>query len=148
MRARGLSVAEACSPEGREALRAFAAQRPRRRRKGTSTAVVDFEAVLAFQIQLSKLPPPARQLKFCPPRRFTADFAWPQFLLVVEVQGGIWRTGGGAHSHPSNILRDVEKAQVALLAGWRIFPVTTDEVKNGQALELIELALQKLGWKP
>lgn len=121
---------------------ALAATRSRPRSKGT-----DFEALLLFQITASGLPKPDTQVEFAPGRKFKADYAWREFRLMVEVQGGIWRRGGGAHSHPNNILRDIEKQQLAVLNGWWVFPVTTDEVRNGQALKLIELALQSKGWK-
>jgi very-short-patch-repair endonuclease len=106
------------------------------------------EDLLAFQMTASGVPAFERQLQFIDGRKFTADFAWRAYSLVVEVQGGIWRRGGGAHSHPSNLLRDVEKAQLAVINGWSTFPVTTDEVRNGQALKFIELALRAKGWKP
>lgn len=109
---------------------------------------VDFEALLAFQMRCAGLPDPETQIKVVPARKFPWDFGWPAYRLLVEVQGGIWRKGGGAHSHPSNIMRDVEKQQLAVIHGWYVFPVTTDEVSNGQALQLITLALKSKGWKP
>jgi plasmid replication initiation protein len=63
------------------------------------------------------------------------------------VQGGIWRKGGGAHGGGAAIERDIEKAQLAVINGWSMFPVTTDEVKQGKAVQLIELALRAKGWK-
>jgi very-short-patch-repair endonuclease len=107
-----------------------------------------FEALLGFQISACGLPKPQEQVVFATGRKFAADFGWPEFKLLVEVQGGIWRKGGGAHSHPNNILRDIEKLQLAVLNGWSLFPVTTDEVKRGEAVKLIEVALKSKGWKP
>lgn len=112
------------------------------------TPEFDYEALLLFQMRCAGLPEPETQIKVVPARKFPWDMGWRQYKLLVEVQGGIWRKGGGAHSHPSNILRDVEKQQLAVLHGYYVFPVTTDEVKNGQALQLITLALQSKGWKP
>lgn len=146
MRSRGMNAIAAHSPEGREALRAFRAQLKGGRGSQGTKQYADFEALLDFQMRTSSLPVFTRQFLFVPGRRFAADFAQEKFRLLIEVQGGIWRRGGGAHSHPSNIQRDVEKHQLAVLSGWHLFPVTTDEVKNGQALKLIELALQQLGW--
>lgn len=67
-------------------------------------------------------------------RKWEFDFAWPDVLIAVEIEGGIWRKGGGAHSHPTNILRDIEKYNHAARAGWRIFRFTTDMVDSGEAL--------------
>lgn len=109
---------------------------------------VDFEALLIFQLRAANYPPPETQLAVIVGRKCTWDMGWRAYRLLVEVQGGIWRRGGGAHSRPANIIRDVEKQQLAVLNGWWCFPVTTDEVKSGQALQLIDLALKSKGWKP
>jgi very-short-patch-repair endonuclease len=113
-----------------------------------------FERELAFQIRAHKMPQPAEQYRWATelenengrPRQFRADFAWPQFRLLIEVQGGVWRPGGGAHSHPSNIERDIDKQQCAVLLSWFVLPVTTDEVKNGKAIAMIERVLASRGW--
>lgn len=78
-------------------------------------------------------------------RKHRADFAWPAHRLLVEVQGGIWKRGGGGHSHPLGIQRDIEKHQLAAILGWRVLPVTTDEVESGRALQVIRKALE---WPP
>lgn len=123
-------------------------QRRKKAQSAAAAAKLVHEEKLAFQMHAANLPAFVRQLAFIPGRKFTADFAWPELRLVVEVQGGIWRRGGGAHSHPTAILRDIEKSQLAVINGWSVFPVTTDEVTSGHALRLIEFALQSKGWKP
>jgi very-short-patch-repair endonuclease len=125
-------------------------------RRGRRSAVVDrFEEQLAFEIRASRLPEPVRQHRWATElvnangkrRQFKADFAWPEFRLLVEVQGGIWRPGGGAHSHPLNLERDIERQQCAALLRWYVFPVTTDDVKSGKAIGLVTRALEALGWR-
>lgn len=104
-----------------------------------------FERLLEAQLrQIAPAFPFEREFAFAPGRKFRADFAFVLDRILVEIQGGIWRRGGGAHSRPANIIRDVEKAQIAARMGWRVFPVTTDEVRSGKAarliLELLETA--------
>ena len=110
-----------------------------------------FERELAFQIKAHGFPEPHEQYQFAEElgRRFRADFAWParEYRFLVEVQGGIWRRGGGAHSHPQNIERDVEKQQIASLLGWFVVPVITDQVKNGTAIAVLERLFASRGWK-
>lgn len=108
------------------------------------------EDSLADWIRIAKLPAAERQYRFAKAlkRRFSADYAWPEFKVLVEVQGGVWRRGGGAHSHPLDILRDIERAKFAALLGWYILPVTTDEVKTGSAVEWIRRVLVARGWTP
>lgn len=109
-----------------------------------------FEDLLAFQIRAYRLPEPHEQYRFAQSmgREFSADFAWAAFKLLLEVQGGIWRRGGGAHSHPTNIERDIEKHQHATLLGWFVLPVTTDQVQKGDAIVLLQRVLIARGWVP
>lgn len=117
--------------------------KPRRRNKR-------FEELLAFQCRAYKLPEPHEQYRFAQSmgRQFSADFAWPAYKLLLEVQGGIWREGGGAHSHPLNLERDIEKQQHAVLLGWFVLPVTTDQVEKGEAIATLQEVLVARGWKP
>ena len=42
--------------------------------------------------------PPEREYRFHPIRRWRFDFAWPDQLIAVEVDGNAWHTkGGGRH---------------------------------------------------
>lgn len=69
-------------------------------------------------------PPMQTQYRFHPERLWRFDFAWPQRKIAFEIEGGIWRKGGGAHSHPQNIERDIEKLNAAALLGWRVIRIT------------------------
>lgn len=82
------------------------------------------------------------------PRKLEIDAACPEFRIGVEVQGGIWRKGGGAHSRPRKIELDIEKQQIALTAGWLLLPVTPRDVLRARAVPLIEKLLQLRGWEP
>lgn len=109
-----------------------------------------FQRMLAVQIRHAEqwIPPPQISYRFVPRRKLELDLAWVPFMFGVEVQGGIWRRGGGAHSRPKNIMRDVEKVQLALLGGWTILPVTTLDVQRGRALELVVAVLKLRGYSP
>ena len=101
------------------------------------------ENELAWQIQnCTSLPQPTRQVKLILNRKFMFDFVWVEQSIVVEVDGGIWLRGrgghgAGAHSRPRNILRDMEKSNLAQKNGYRFFRFTPEQVKNGEALEFI-----------
>lgn len=97
---------------------------------------------MAGQMRIHQLPPFQRQFRFDPVRRWTVDFAFPQHKLIVEFEGGVWRRGGGAHSHPTNIMRDIEKYNAATLAGWSILRFTDLNVKDFSAIETIKLFIQ------
>jgi very-short-patch-repair endonuclease len=82
-----------------------------------------------------------REYVFAPPRRFRADFAWPEQRLLVEVQGGIWTRGKASHSSGAGVSRDAEKLNTATLAGWRVLQVTSDHIRSGDAVAWIAQAL-------
>jgi hypothetical protein len=77
------------------------------------------------------LPEPTPEYNFHPTRRWRFDFAWIPQKVAVEIEGGIWMKGRGAHSRPSNVLRDMEKQNEAGKLGWRIFRFTPTEYNKG-----------------
>lgn len=106
--------------------------------------------LFAFQIRAMKLPPAVQQFKFAESmgRKFAADFAWqqPEYLLLVEINGGVWMKGG-AHSMPSHIERDMVKLQYATLLGFYMLAFTPDDVFSGHAIDWTEKTLRRIGWK-
>lgn len=82
-------------------------------------------------------PTPETEYRFHQTRRWRFDFAWVSWQVAVEVNGGIWIKGrsgrGGAHSLPSNIIRDMEKNNEATRLGWRVFEFTPRQLKTGEA---------------
>ena len=57
-----------------------------------------------------------REYKFHPTRKFRADFAAPRYRLLIEVDGGQWKAGGGRH----NTDADRAKLNEAAAMGWRV----------------------------
>ena len=98
------------------------------------------EDELAAQMRLCHLPEFVRELRFHDSRMWRFDFAWPQFMVAVEVEGGIWNNG--AHVRGKHVSSDCEKASEAAIAGWRVLRVTGDQIKAGKALNWIERALK------
>jgi hypothetical protein len=96
-----------------------------------------FEDLFDWQLKAAGAPPWERQHRFAVAhgREWRTDFAWPERLLTVEIQGGIWRRGGGAHSHPLDIERNITKYNALTALGWRLLQFTTDQVKSGAALQ-------------
>lgn len=96
----------------------------------------DFEETFEFQLKCEKAPPFERQYRFARSlgREYRWDFAWPELWLAVEIQGGIWKRGGGAHSHPTDIIRNMQKQNTGAVLGWKLLQFSTDEVKSGSAI--------------
>lgn len=99
------------------------------------------EDELALQIRAFELLPPTREFKYAiPGRRFKFDFAWEEERLLVEVQGATYVRGG--HSTGTGIARDMEKLNLATLAGWRVLQFDSKMIKTGAAIEIINQALE------
>lgn len=114
--------------------------RPARREKK-----VDIQAT-AFRIwcRENDLPLPTAEYKFSR-RMYRFDFAWPNVDtgggVAIEVQGGIWRRGGGAHTGKGH-LRDMEKLNLAQALGWRVLQRTPQNLFTTDTLELLRPLLK------
>ena len=114
------------------------------------------EAELAQQIKYADLPTPEREYRWAAmlvgPGRgvrerlrmnslkdWRFDFAWPDKMLAVEVDGGIWNQG--RHTRGAGYTADCEKANAAQLYGWRVLRIVPQWIGSGEALNLIERAL-------
>lgn len=108
------------------------------------------ERVFCEDIGKARLPPPVPEYSFATDlfRKWQLDWAWVPWLVALEVEGGIWRKGGGAHSHPSGILRDIEKYNAATLLGWRILRVQPEGLNDPALITNLEKLLRMGGWTP
>jgi very-short-patch-repair endonuclease len=95
-----------------------------------SAAEEDF----AWQLRCYGIPY-EREYRFCE-RRYRADF-FIEPNLLIEIEGGIWMKGGGGHSHPMHILRDIEKGNAMTMNGYRLLRFTPDKVKSGAAIDAV-----------
>lgn len=87
------------------------------------------------------IPTPVRELVALKPRKFRFDLSWPEHMLACEVEGGIY--SGGRHTRGAGFESDCVKNNLAILAGWRVLRVTSAMIKDGRAVQFIQLALRK-----
>ena len=104
------------------------------------------EITLEFQCLAVGIPKPEREFRFAPPRKWRFDLAWPQHMLAVEVEGGIWTKG--RHVRGSGFEKDADKRNRATVNGWRVLNFTPNHIKSGHAVALIEEALTLWGPVP
>lgn len=107
------------------------------RKRGTEAA--DAERYLYFQIVAMHLQTPLRQYRFAKEalgRAWRWDLCWPDRMIAIEIQGGIWTRG--AHGHPTDILRNMHKHNDATRLGWRFYQFTPTEVRRGIALKFLQ----------
>jgi very-short-patch-repair endonuclease len=81
-----------------------------------------------------KLPEPEPQFRFCD-RLWRLDFAWPDFMIAVEIDGGTY--SGGAHVRGGGVQNDCDKRNRATELGWRVFRYTARDVRSGDAVKQI-----------
>lgn len=116
------------------------------------------EAELALQIRAAKLPDPEPEYRFgamaaggpgkglrqrladADLKDWRFDFAWPDLMLAVEVEGGAWI--GGRHNRGTGFLEDLKKYGAAQRLGWTIYRTAGELIKSGEALRTIEQLIQ------
>jgi very-short-patch-repair endonuclease len=99
------------------------------------------EAEFALHCRANKLSP-IPEYQFAPPRRWRADFAFPDAMLLVEIEGGVWTNG--RHNRGSGFTADCEKYNAAAMLGYFVLRFTPDMVKKGEAIaQVIEFIKQK-----
>jgi len=85
------------------------------------------ESLFYFHVVALCLPVPVHQFKM-PHVPYVYDYAWPEFLLTVEINGGTWTKSG--HSTGKGIQRDYTKSNAAVMHGWNPLVFTADDVKD------------------
>jgi len=73
-----------------------------------------------------------REHKFHPTRKWRFDFAFPEKMLAVEIEGGVWT--GGRHTRGKGFVSDMEKYNAAAALGWTVMRFTTQQSKKGVAV--------------
>lgn len=66
---------------------------------------------------------PETQYRFHPVRRWKFDRAWPDAMVAVELEGGIFTRG--RHTRGKGFHNDCDKYNAAQLAGWVVLRYTT-----------------------
>ena len=80
------------------------------------------------------------QYRFHPERKWLFDWALPELLFAVEVDGVLPGAGGG-HQRRQAYIADRQRDLEAMLLGWQVIRVATDQVSDGTAFFYIERLL-------
>jgi very-short-patch-repair endonuclease len=86
-----------------------------------------------------QLPAPVAEYRFTMLRRWRFDFAWPQQMVALEVEGGVWTRG--RHTRGSGFVKDMEKYNHAAADGWRVLRVTPQQLMTEETLTLVRRCL-------
>ena len=80
-----------------------------------------------------------KEYKFHPVRKWRFDYAFTEYMVEVEVDGGVWT--GGRHINPSGYINDMEKLNTAASMGWLVLRITTDDRFASKTYDLIKQTL-------
>ena len=94
--------------------------------------------LLHFQMKAIGLKPEA-EFRFHDTRKWRADFAFLEQMVLVEFEGGVYTQG--RHTRGKGFEADCEKYSEAAAMGYRVLRFTAKHVKSGLALNLIEKSL-------
>lgn len=86
------------------------------------------------------IPRAQTEFTFHPTRKWRFDYAWPEFRLALEVEGGAWTNG--RHTRGSGFVRDLEKYSEAAALGWRIIRVVPDDLFTAKTFSLVRRAME------
>jgi hypothetical protein len=87
-----------------------------------------------------KIPPFVRELQFHSERKWRFDFAWIEYRVGLEVQGGLFIAG--RHSRGAGIAKDMEKFSEAAALGWRILYCQPQDLCTMDMVKLIHRTLK------
>ena len=85
------------------------------------------------------LPTPVAEYRFHETRKWRFDLAWPDLMLALEIEGGVWTRG--RHVRPKGFLEDVSKYNAATSAGWLVLRCTWADIDSGKAFETVREAM-------
>ncbi len=106
----------------------------------TAKQLGPFAAIAAY-CRSRGYPEPEPEYRFHPTRKWRFDAGWDLLfahaLIAIEVHGGAFSKG--RHTRGKGFSDDCEKMATAAAMGWRVLPVTTEQLEAGDLWPLLDL---------
>ena len=80
-----------------------------------------------------------KEYKFHDTRRWRFDYAFPEYKIAVEIDGGIWQYG--RHNRAKGYIADMEKFNEAAKLGWVVLKFTPKEQYKIETFKAIKAAI-------
>lgn len=90
---------------------------------------------------------PWREFYFTTERQFRLDYAFPEYKIGLEINGGVWSKGNSGHSSGTGIKRDYEKNNLLQSLGWKTITITPDQLMTTYTLNLISTMMLEVNIK-
>jgi hypothetical protein len=91
-------------------------------------------------LRAQKVPLPLTEQRFHSTRRWRFDYAWIEYRVALEVEGGVWI--GGRHTTGAGFVKDMEKYNEAACMGWRIIRCQPKQLCKIETIDTIRRALE------
>jgi len=75
---------------------------------------------------------------FSTERLYRLDYAFPEYKIGLEVDGGTWSKERSGHSSGTGLARDREKSTLLATLGWALIRVTPQELMTAKIIETIK----------
>lgn len=86
---------------------------------------------------------PEREYRFCEGRKWAFDFAFPEQMVAIEIEGGT-SFGKSRHSQGAGFENDARKYNAAVSLGWKVYRYSTAMVERGEAInDLLNVIFQE-----
>ena len=82
---------------------------------------------------------PVKEYLFHDKRKWRFDYAFPEYKIALEVEGGVHTAG--RHIRPRGFLGDMEKYNSAAVLGWLVLRTTPDQLRTLSTVEMIRGAI-------
>jgi len=68
------------------------------------------------------------EYRFHPTRRWRFDYAHPELMIAIEVEGGAFTKG--RHTRGKGFIADMDKYNTATIMGWRLLRYTPQQMEK------------------
>ena len=92
-----------------------------------------FEAIIKQTLKR----PVVKEFKFHPKRKWLFDFAVPELMIAIEIEGAIFAKARLGHSSGKGIKQDMEKYNMAQLMGWKVLRYMPEQ--TGECVRDLEM---------
>lgn len=98
----------------------------------------DYARTFIPWIRAHRFPAPVAEHRFHTKRRWRFDFAWPDSLIALEIEGGVW--SHGRHVRGKGYKSDLEKYSTAAVMGWAVIRVVPEDLYTERTLSFLRQA--------
>lgn len=99
-------------------------------------------AMIDRMAQVGDIPSYMQQYQFWEGRKYAFDFAWVEWRVAVEVEGGTYT--GGRHTRGAGYHEDCLKYNQATLLGWRVYRFDAGMVRSGEAAQFMSDVFKRM----